>query len=75
MTLRSWPESRTVDMLAATDHRLGLFARILPNGDGSECVLSVTFGEDTPPDAVAAQIAVLAEELKAIKSLSEAPGT
>jgi len=72
MTMVSSLESRTVDMTTGTDRRLGLFVRVLPNGDGSECVVSVAFGDNTPDAVVAAQMTVVAEELTAIRSLTEA---
>jgi hypothetical protein len=63
--------SRTVDFVAADDHARGLFARVLPNGSGSEVVFSLMFAPDAPEDAVAAQMLTLETELAAVRDACE----
>jgi Polyketide cyclase / dehydrase and lipid transport len=75
MAMSTSPTYGTVDMVTAADRRLGVFVRILPNGEGSECVFSLAFPDDTPDEAVTGQMAVVAAELSTIKSLTEAQDT
>jgi uncharacterized protein YndB with AHSA1/START domain len=65
------PRSRTVDFVAPGDHARGLFARVLPNGDGSELVFAITFTPDTPEEVVAAQMLTLETELAAVRDACE----
>lgn len=63
--------SGTVDFLATSDHARGLFARVLPNGDGSELLFAIMFAPDTPEDVVAAQMLTLETELAAVRDACE----
>jgi hypothetical protein len=65
------PRSGTVDIVAANDHARGLFARVLPNGDGSEVVFTLMFAPDTPEGAVTAQMLTLETELAAVRDACE----
>ena len=57
----------TVDFVAANDHARGLFARVLPNGEGSELVFTLPFAPDTPAGVVTAQMLTLEAELAAVR--------
>ncbi len=57
----------TVDFVAAEDHARGLFARVLPNGVGSEVVFTLMFAPDVPEGAVTAQMLTLERELAAVR--------
>lgn len=61
----------TVDFLAASDHARGLYARVLPNGDGSELLFAIMFAPDTPEEDVAAQMITLETELAAVRDACE----
>jgi hypothetical protein len=65
------PLSGTVDFVAAGDHARGLYARVLPNGDGTELTFTIMFTPDTPEDVVAAQTLTLETELAAIRAACE----
>jgi uncharacterized protein YndB with AHSA1/START domain len=65
------PEQRTVDIVGAADAARGAFARVLPNGAGSEFLFTLFFGRDTEAAAVDAQMAVVAGELEAVRRLTE----
>jgi len=65
------PRSRAVDFVSASDHARGLFARVLPNGDGSEVVFTLLFAPDTPQDVVATQALTLETELAAVRDACE----
>jgi hypothetical protein len=65
------PRSGTVDFVAASDHARGLFARVLPNGDGSEVVFALMFAPDAPEDVVATQLLTLETELAAVRNACE----
>jgi hypothetical protein len=65
------PSSGTVDFVAASDHARGLFARVLPNGEGAELTFTIMFTPDTPEDVVAAQMITLETELAAIRVACE----
>ncbi len=62
----------TVDIVSATDHRRGAFTRVLPNDDGSEFVFTLLFDRSTPPIAIAEQMAIVDEELAAVRDACEA---
>jgi hypothetical protein len=70
--LRVAREQGTVDLTSSTDRRRGAFLRVLPNADGSECLFTLFFGDGTPDEAVAAQMATVEDELARIASLAEA---
>jgi hypothetical protein len=59
--------SGTVDFVAAGDHARGLFARVLPNGSGSEVVFTLMFEPDAPEGVVAARTLTLETELAAVR--------
>ncbi|MEU8638484.1 hypothetical protein AB0C38_40410 [Amycolatopsis sp. NPDC048633] len=61
-----------VDFVSADDPNLGLFARVVPNLTGAELIFSLFFPEETEPAAVDAQMAVVDEELKAVRERVEA---
>ena len=63
--------SGTVDFVAASDHARGLYARVLPNGDGSELMFAIMFAPDTPEDVIAAQMLTLETELGAVRDACE----
>jgi hypothetical protein len=65
------PRAGTVDFVASRDHARGLFARVLPNGEGSELVFAIMFAPDTPEDVVAAQMLTLETELAAVRDACE----
>jgi hypothetical protein len=62
---------RTVDVVSADDHARGLFARVLPSGDGSELLFSLLFAPDTPERDVEAQMVTLEAELDAVRGACE----
>jgi hypothetical protein len=69
--VRADPRSGTVDFLAAGDHARGLFARVLPNGTGSELQFTIMFAPDTPEEVVLAQTITLETELGAVRAACE----
>jgi hypothetical protein len=69
--VRVAPEQGTVDIVAAGDPRRGAFTRVVPNGEGSEYLFTLFFGDGTPDEAVAAQMATVEEELRAVRDLAE----
>lgn len=64
-------EHRTVDMVPVADRTVGAFMRVVPNGEGSECLFTMSFPAGTPDAAVADQMAAIATELETICSLLE----
>jgi Polyketide cyclase / dehydrase and lipid transport len=64
-------ERGTVDVLSAAKPRMGAFSRVLPNGDGSEYLFTLLFAPDTDETAVEAQMAVVDQELEAVRALCE----
>lgn len=62
----------TVDIVSAIDHRRGAFTRVLPNNDGSEFVFTLLFDRSTPETAIADQMAIIDEELAAVRDACEA---
>ncbi|HWD70271.1 MAG TPA: SRPBCC family protein [Solirubrobacteraceae bacterium] len=71
LDVRSQPLAGTADFLAAGDHARGLFARVLPNGEGSELVCTIMFTPDTPADVIEAQLITLETELAAVRRACE----
>jgi hypothetical protein len=49
------------------------FSRVLPNGDGSEYLFTLLFAPDVDETAVEAQMAVVDQELEAVRALCEPP--
>lgn len=56
-----------VDFVSADAPNLGLFTRVVPNLTGAELIFSLFFPEDADPAAVDAQLAVLEQELRAVR--------
>jgi hypothetical protein len=61
----------TVDILSVERPRLGAYTRVMPNGDGSEYQFTLFFPQTTEEAAVDAQMAVVEEELRAVRALWE----
>jgi hypothetical protein len=61
-------ESGTVDYLAEPGARLGLFTRVIPNGDGSHVTFTFVIPADRDAEETAA---ILRSELEAVKRLCE----
>lgn len=57
-----------VDFVSADAPNLGLFARVVPNLAGAELIFSLFFPEGTESAAVDAQMAVIEEELQAVRA-------
>ena len=62
-------DAGTVDILSADDTTRGAFARVIPNGPVSEVLFTLFFEPGTPEEAIAAQMAVVEEELTRIAQL------
>ncbi len=73
ITVRVSRDRGTIDLLAASDHRRGAFSRVLPNGGGSEYLLTLVFPGATEEPAVAAQMAIVEAELQTVRALCENP--
>jgi uncharacterized protein YndB with AHSA1/START domain len=63
----------TVDLLSAENPRRGAFARVLPNGGGSEFLFTLFFAPGTEEAAVTRQMEVVEEELESVRALCERP--
>jgi uncharacterized protein YndB with AHSA1/START domain len=66
-------EYGTVDPLRAPELDMGAFARVVPNAQGSQFLFTLFFADGAGEDAVARQMAVVEEELRTVRALSEAP--
>jgi hypothetical protein len=64
----------TVDVVSAAAPTTGAFSRVLPNGEGSEYLFTLFFAPDADEAAVTAQMAVVDEELEAVRVLCEPAG-
>jgi hypothetical protein len=64
-------ERGTVDIVSAVDPRRGAFTRVIPNGEGSEYVFTLFFDPSTEPEAIAAQMMVVDDELAAVRDVCE----
>jgi uncharacterized protein YndB with AHSA1/START domain len=62
-------EHGTVDIVSAANPRRGAFTRVIPNGAGSEYLFTLFFPDGTSEEAVAAQMAVVEGELRAVRDL------
>jgi uncharacterized protein YndB with AHSA1/START domain len=62
----------TVDIVAARRPSEGAFTRVIPNGDGSELIFTLCFPDGTAEPAIEQQMAVVEDELRAVRSLCEA---
>lgn len=71
ITVRVSREHGTVDLLAAANPDRGAFSRVVPNGRGSEYLFTLFFPDDTDEDVVARQMAVVEQELRAVRALCE----
>jgi hypothetical protein len=74
ITVSVSPEQGTVDVLSAVEPRVGAFSRVVPNGDGSEYLFTLFFAPDAEEAAVEAQMAVVDQELEAVRGLCEPGG-
>jgi hypothetical protein len=70
--LRVAAEYGTVDVLAATEPPRGAFARVIPSGEGSEFLFTLSFPEGTEEAAITAQMQTVEAELRTVRTLSEA---
>jgi hypothetical protein len=61
----------TVDILRVEHLPAGAYSRVVPNGDGSEYLFTLFFGDAAGEDDVAKQMAVVEEELLAVRALCE----
>lgn len=64
-------ESGTVDIVSAEDPRRGAFSRVLPNAAGSEFLFTLFFA-DHDDAAVARQMEIVEQELRAVSELAQA---
>ncbi|SED44016.1 Polyketide cyclase / dehydrase and lipid transport [Amycolatopsis tolypomycina] len=71
VAVRVAAEHGVVDVVSADSPNLGLFTRVVPNLTGAELIFSLFFPADTDPAAVAAQMAVVGEELRAVRDRVE----
>ena len=69
IALRVSRERGTADIVSATDPRVGVFTRVLSNGEGSEYLFTSFFADGV--DA-AGQLAVIESELETVRDLCEA---
>jgi len=71
VSVRVASEYGVVDVVSADSPTLGLFTRVVPNLAGAELIFSLFFPDDTDPSAVDAQMAVVGEELRAVRDRVE----
>jgi hypothetical protein len=71
--LRVAAELGTVDILGPAEPPRGAFARVIPSGEGSEFLFSLSFPPGTEEAAIAAQMRTVEAELRTLRDLSEAP--
>jgi polyketide cyclase/dehydrase/lipid transport protein len=65
-------DAGTVDLLRpGGGPSFGARLRALPSGTGTELLFTILFPPGVPDDAVAAQMAVVAEELRTVRTLAE----
>lgn len=62
------PEAGTVDFLAPDEDR-GLFARVVPSGEGSAVTFTLVVPATTPAEVIERQRATLAQELAAVRQI------
>jgi|1185.fasta_scaffold1123316_1 hypothetical protein len=65
-------ERGTVDIVSGADPGRGVFTRVLANGEGSEYLFTQFFPESVSADDIAAQVAVVERELRAVREACEA---
>jgi uncharacterized protein YndB with AHSA1/START domain len=69
IVVRASEEHGTVDLLFAEDERRGAFSRVIPNKEGGcAYVFALHFSDGTPEEAVAAGMATVEEELRAVRA-------
>lgn len=71
VAVRVAAEHGVVDVVSADAPNLGLFTRVVPNLTGAELIFSLFFPDGTDPAAVDAQMAVVGEELRAVRERVE----
>jgi hypothetical protein len=71
IALRVSRERGTADIVSATDPRVGVFTRVLSNGEGSEYLFTQFFPEGTSEEAIARQVAVVEGELRTVRDACE----
>lgn len=67
VAVRAAKEYGVVDIVSADDPGTGLFTRVVPNLTGAELIFSLFFPEGTEAEAVDAQMAVVDQELRAVR--------
>lgn len=65
-------ELGTMDLLGSIDPPTGAFTRVIPNGRGSEYLFTLFFSDGVDEPAIAAQMAIVEDELQTIRAISEA---
>lgn len=65
-------ELGTMDLLGSMDPPSGAFTRVVPNGRGSEYLFTLFFPDGTDEAAIAAQMAIVEDELQTIRAITEA---
>jgi uncharacterized protein YndB with AHSA1/START domain len=68
IVVRASAEHGTVDFLAAEEATRGAFSRVLPHGDGAAYQFTLLFPEGTEEEAVERQMAIVEEELEAVRA-------
>jgi hypothetical protein len=71
LTVRVAPDYGTVDLLAAVNHKIGAFTRVVHNNNGSEFLFTLFFPHDTDEAAIARQMVKVEEELQTVRALCE----
>lgn len=69
VVVKTSEECGTVDLLFGEGS--GVFTRVVANGTGAEYQFTLFFPEGSPQDAVAAQSAVIDDELATVRALCE----
>jgi hypothetical protein len=67
LDIRVSRELGTVDFVAGAGRA---YSRVLPNGRGTEYLFTRFFAESTPPDEIARDDAVIAQELETVRQLT-----
>ncbi len=74
ITVRVCREHGTVDLLGVENPARGAFSRVLPNAGGSEYLFTLFFPDGTEEAAIGRQMAIVEDELQAVRALCEAAG-
>ncbi len=72
MAVKAAKDHGVVDFVSADAPHLGLFTRVVPNLTGAELIFSLFFPEGTESAVVDAQMAVVHQELEAVRERVEA---